>query len=361
MGGKGTNMASAGNLKTRGGSGGFTLIELLTVAAIIALLAAVLLPVLNRAKDMAKRAACVAGLRAWGAGAKLYAGEFDGSYPGVTSYWEHYSFNVWLAKALPSWDPYWDKNTWPLAPAGHENDPAYPMAPDGRRRQQPPKPREPAPWISMHKAMMTFIPWKVMYCPAFDATQVNTTWTYDPGYPGYTQDFIPYYVTLGRGDNTAKDQPFATRYDNGCLWDTGSGSADPNTHANWSWFVTPGPAHIPHVQVGQASWLMAMDRGWAYWVWNQGWYDTSTPIADRPGDPYGPSSHFLRGGVGGVAEGKNALHADGSVKWYANQVEPIDPNKWLDGTIPRGFNPDIRGIAQSYHHQMQATITGYRR
>jgi prepilin-type N-terminal cleavage/methylation domain-containing protein len=56
---------------------GFTLIELLVVVAIIALLVSILLPSLQRAKEQAKTAVCVANLKAVGTGLQSYAQRYN--------------------------------------------------------------------------------------------------------------------------------------------------------------------------------------------------------------------------------------------------------------------------------------------
>lgn len=63
----------------------FTLIELLVVIAVIAVLLAILMPSLNRAREQGKRAVCLQNnktlLLAW----TLYCDEFSGNMPGAVA------------------------------------------------------------------------------------------------------------------------------------------------------------------------------------------------------------------------------------------------------------------------------------
>ncbi len=76
-------------------SAAFTLIELLVVISIIAVLAAMLLPVLARAKETGRRISCLNNLRQMGIAAKIYVDDNQGAYPPrhETDSWPHHLYD----------------------------------------------------------------------------------------------------------------------------------------------------------------------------------------------------------------------------------------------------------------------------
>ena len=74
----------------------FTLIELLVVVAIIALLMAILLPSLGKAREITRRTICLTQLKGQGASLAIYAAQYSDSLPYGSIYDDSVNTSTWL-------------------------------------------------------------------------------------------------------------------------------------------------------------------------------------------------------------------------------------------------------------------------
>ncbi len=117
------NMVRIRNRSKDSSSAGFTLIELLVVIAIIGILAAIILPALNRARELAKRSSCLSNLKDIGTAMHMFALDNNGMFPvavGSQAWWAE----PWFAQLNPEYEPDWNvfvcpsSNDSPAASAG---------------------------------------------------------------------------------------------------------------------------------------------------------------------------------------------------------------------------------------------------
>jgi len=92
---------------------GFTLIELLVVIAIIALLLAILMPSLRKAKQIARDIVCRSNLKQWSLIWSMYLGENNSKLPEITTGWTRGS---WITALRGEWQTEGGITKCPTAP-----------------------------------------------------------------------------------------------------------------------------------------------------------------------------------------------------------------------------------------------------
>ena len=92
------------SLKTARHDKGFTLVELLVVISIIALLLAILMPALGKAKKQGQTIVCGAHVKQWGLAWMMYAQDYNGKF-----------FEGMLAAGEDTLDDWWFSKLWPYA------------------------------------------------------------------------------------------------------------------------------------------------------------------------------------------------------------------------------------------------------
>lgn len=245
--------------KTSRQSRAFTLIELLVVISIIALLIALLLPVLERAKESGYRIRCGAQLHQWYLAIRTYASDNVGDFPGVTA---------WGCNDL-----FTDRVDFNGVPEQNWK------------------------WMSSYG-----FAWELTQCPS--RKHPRNAW-YGRAYQNGGWFATDYYHFFGRGDRPHSSPP---------IWPIDWGSPA-YSYYGWTityWNFTPSfqnRSPIPNIDKFRRSskTVLAFDRSWT--PTNPGVY------YDYPG--FDSQSNHPKGSVGSSlwAEGANYLLLDGAVVW----------------------------------------------
>jgi len=155
----------------------FTVVELLVVIGIIALLVAILLPALSKAREQSLRTACLSNLRQLGQISHLYAIDNRGWFP------HRHPTAPWPAQAM------------------HHRDAADESAADMRPM-----------WYRYFPDHPIDKPLKVFYCPAADASDMlirfdGDNWPAASGFPGFGF-YLVGYAYFGNYGNPSHSGPY---------------------------------------------------------------------------------------------------------------------------------------------------------
>jgi prepilin-type N-terminal cleavage/methylation domain-containing protein len=272
----------------------FTLIEMLVVITIMALLVALLMPVLGSAKEAAHRAMCASNLRQWGIFANNYAESNRDWYPGGT----HWGSNEIFSDVNNGTDtvPNWEGTQYKMVDYGFN------------------------------------IP--VTRCPSRKQDRWSWYDNFPSGNPPSSEGWFAtdYWHFFGRSSRAQND---GTNFQ-GTGWTVGP------LYADWN-FGWKTRAPIPNRKWPRSlRAVMAMDRSWA----------NSTVALGNDGEYYYDqtgfdleSNHRVGTGVGAPvvrAAGSNYLLMDASVTW--DKLD--DGNVWRYG-LRNGLGP---GMQDYYRH-----------
>jgi len=331
---------------------GFTLIELLVVIAIIALLIAILLPSLARARELSKRTVCGTNLKAVGSASVMYGNDNAGSW--MIPPHKSVGFDV---------DVQDDLINWARRMGGHDNgvDQAF-------RQSMWSNGSTPQPWgdpfdateVSVSRALWqlireTRIAPKQVVCPSSDDDVIdplrdNEGGNTDPGdrnvrspdvfydFEGYRTCSYAYQIPFGRPEaNRAKpsgraDPRLVVMADKGPF----NRKAEPQVieMGGVDIFVSTDPPPIESVYSGNSGYRNPDTPAVVHpdWLWNL--LPKHAPIRWRRGNS---PNHGGRGNGGG----QNVFRVDGSASFKERPCVGVDnDNIYLrQGRFPEGPGP----------------------
>jgi prepilin-type N-terminal cleavage/methylation domain-containing protein/prepilin-type processing-associated H-X9-DG protein len=292
---------------------GFTLIELLVVVAIIALLVAMLLPALNKAREAANRVTCGSNLRSIGQAFLLYAHDNRGNFP--RGYWIH--------------EFYWN----------HSPDSAA-----GLRGFTNPTAADPFANPTVWNFDTVLPPWNTTRRPGGnDVTaslfllvrnyRISTKVFVCPSRPDYYPDQFPTLGVAGASRNPANrsnfSSPFNLSYSVSLMY-----RPDLAGRLGWKWSLSgmkPGVALMADINPGER-------YADSCNVTFSGWYGGIGP--QKPDDP--SALQRKANSRNHLKAGQNVLYADGHVAWATTAFAGFNndniytlawDNPWTSGTV----------------------------
>lgn len=149
---------------------GFTLIELLVVVAVVAVLIGILLPVLGKAREMARLAQCQSNLRQISQGAISYATEHDDFWP----------FVPWQVTHNPSYPEYDQYRFVSYNYGGKSTDSFWDMRPGKSLIRERPLNRYLFPDLELRDPVGKRMELPLFKCPSDIGTYQRSFWTGNP-------------------------------------------------------------------------------------------------------------------------------------------------------------------------------------